>query len=216
MEMFNKNYLITTRRTKSEKKILQNAIILVQGHRFIDKGERFGDKDPSTETKCHESSYSHLMKYTGYGVKDFYFQDRGRTTNIFKWISSTFKIDIDTVEGLLINVETIERQTNEQFKTLAIAFEDLKITLTKVKYQNTTRRTNACTPLFHISDGKIIPLWYNTSAWELFLRSESDFHREFRGKAYPASDVDTMLSGEIKQLLQLYVLPTEQELIPEY
>jgi hypothetical protein len=52
--------------------------------------------------------------------------------------------------------------------------------------------------LFHISDGKTIPLWYNTSAWELFLRSESDFHREFRGKAYRASDVDTMLSGEIK------------------
>ncbi len=42
------------------------------------------------------------------------------------------------VEGLLINVETFEHQTNEQFKTLAIAFEDLKITLTEVKYQNTT------------------------------------------------------------------------------
>ena len=36
-----------------------------------------------------------------------------------------------------------------------------------------------------------------------FLRSESDFHREFRGKAYRASDIDTTLSGEIKQLLQL-------------
>jgi hypothetical protein len=56
--------------------------------------------------------------------------------------------------------------------------------------------------LFHISDGKTIPLWYNTSVGELFLRSESDFHREFRGKAYRASDVDTTLSGEIKQLLQ--------------
>jgi hypothetical protein len=57
--------------------------------------------------------------------------------------------------------------------------------------------------LFHISDGKTIPLWYNTSAWERFLRSESDFHTEFRGKVYRASDVDTTLSGEIKQLLQL-------------
>jgi lipopolysaccharide biosynthesis glycosyltransferase len=57
--------------------------------------------------------------------------------------------------------------------------------------------------LFHISDGKTIPLWYNTSAWERFLRSESDFHTEFRGEVYRASDVDTMLSGEIKQLLQL-------------
>ncbi len=56
--------------------------------------------------------------------------------------------------------------------------------------------------MFHISDGKTIPLWYNTSVGELFLRSESDFHREFRGKAYRASDVDTTLSGEIKQLLQ--------------
>ncbi len=37
----------------------------------------------------------------------------------------------------------------------------------------------------------------------LFLRSESDFHTEFKGKVYPASDVDTRLSGEIKQLLQL-------------
>jgi hypothetical protein len=148
MERFNKNYLIMTRRTKSEKKIFRNAIFLVQGHRFIDKGERFGNKDPSTETKCRESSYSHRMKYTGYGVEDFHCQDRGRTTNIFKWISSTFKIDIDMVEGLLINVETIERQTNEQFKTLAIAFEDLKITLTKVKYRNTTQRTNVYTPLF--------------------------------------------------------------------
>ncbi len=47
---------------KSEKKILQNAIILVQGHRFIDKGERFGDKDPSAETEHHELSNSHPMK----------------------------------------------------------------------------------------------------------------------------------------------------------
>ncbi len=36
-----------------------------------------------------------------------------------------------------------------------------------------------------------------------FLRSESDFHREFKGKVYRASDVDTTLSGEIRQLLQL-------------
>ncbi len=57
-------------------------------------------------------------------------------------------------------------------------------------------------PLFHISDGKTIPLWYNTSAWERFLRSESDFHRKFEGKAHCASGIDTTLSGEIKQLLQ--------------
>jgi hypothetical protein len=50
---------------------------------------------------------------------------------------------------------------------------------------------------------KTIPLWYKTSAWELFLRSESDFHTEFKGKVYHASDVDRRLSGEIKQLLQL-------------
>jgi len=98
---------------KSEKKNLRNAIILVQGLCFIDKGERFGDMDPSTETKHRESSFSHQMKYTGYGVEDFHCQDRGRTTNIFKWISSKFKIDIDTVGQLLRNVETIESQTNE-------------------------------------------------------------------------------------------------------
>ncbi len=57
--------------------------------------------------------------------------------------------------------------------------------------------------MFHISGEKTIPLWYNVSAWERFLRSESDFHREFRGKVYRASDVDTTLSGEIKQLIQL-------------
>jgi hypothetical protein len=143
------------------------------------------------------------MKYTGYGVEDFHCQDRGRTTNIFKWISSKFKIDIDTIGQLLINFETIEHQTNEQFKTLANAFGDLKITSTEVKYQKSTRRTNVYTPLFHISGKKTIPLWYNTSAWERFLRSESDIHREFRGKVYHASDVDTTLSGEIKRLLQL-------------
>ena len=53
------------------------------------------------------------MKYTGFGVEDFHCQDRGRKTNIFKWISSTFKIGIDTVQQLLLNVETIERETNE-------------------------------------------------------------------------------------------------------
>ncbi len=126
------------RQTKSEKKILQNAIILVQGHCFIDKVERFGDKDPSTETECRESSNSHPMKHTGFGVEDFDCQDRGRTTNIFKWISSTFKRDIDTVGQLLLNVETIERETNEQFKNLANAFGNLKITLTEVKYQKST------------------------------------------------------------------------------
>ncbi len=75
--------------------------------------------------------------------------------------------------------------------------------MTEVKYRNTTRRTNVYTPLFHICDGKTIPLLYKISAWELFLRSESDFHREFKGKVYRASDVDTTLSDEIKQLLQL-------------
>ncbi len=143
------------------------------------------------------------MKYTGYGVENFHCQNRGKTTNIFKWISSKFKIDIDTVGQLLRNVETIESQTNERFKILAKAFGDLKITSTKVKCQKSTQRTNVYTPLFHISDGKTIPLWYKTSAWELFLRSESDFHREFKGKVYRASDVDRTLSGEIKQLLQL-------------
>ena len=143
------------------------------------------------------------MKYTGFGVEDFHCQDRGRTTNIFKWISSTFKIDIDTVGQLLLNVETIERETNERFKNLANAFVNLKITLTEVKYRKSTQRTNVYTPLFHISCEKTISLWYKTSAWERFLRSESDFHREFRCKAYHASDVDTTLSGEIKQLLQL-------------
>ncbi len=75
--------------------------------------------------------------------------------------------------------------------------------MTKVKYQNTTQRAKVYTPLFHISDGKTIPLWYKTSTWERFLRSESDFQREFKGKVYHASDVDRTLSGEIKQLLQL-------------
>ncbi len=45
-----------------DKKILRNAIILVQGHCFIDKGERFGYKDPSTETERRESSNSHPTK----------------------------------------------------------------------------------------------------------------------------------------------------------
>jgi hypothetical protein len=143
------------------------------------------------------------MKYTGFGVEDFHCQDRGRKTNIFKWISSTFKIDIDIVGQLLLNVETIERETNDRFQNLANAFRDLKITSTEVKCQKSTQRTNVYTPLFHISGEKIIPLWYKTSAWELFLRSESDFHREFKGKVYRASDVDRTLSGEIKQLLQL-------------
>ena len=93
------------------------------------------------------------MKYTSFGVENFHCQDRGRTTNIFKWISSTFKIDIDTVGQLLLNVETIERETNERFKTLANAIGDLKITLTEEKYQKSTRRTNVYTPLFHFSDG---------------------------------------------------------------
>jgi hypothetical protein len=74
------------------------------------------------------------MKYTGYGVEDFHCRDRGRTTNIFKWISSTFKITIEKVEQLLINVETIEREINEQFKNLSNAFGELKITPTKVAY----------------------------------------------------------------------------------
>ncbi len=55
-----------------------------------------------------------------------------------KWISSTFKIDIDTVRQLLLNVETIERETNDRFQNLANAFRDLKITLTKVKYLKST------------------------------------------------------------------------------
>ncbi len=119
---------------KIREKILRNAIILVQSHRFIDKGERFGNKDPSTETERYELSYSHPMKYTGYGVEDFHCQDGGRTANIFKWISSSFKITIEKVEQLLINVETIEREINERFKNLSNAFGELKITPTEVAY----------------------------------------------------------------------------------
>ncbi len=126
-----------------------------------------------------------------------------REKNNFKWISSTFKIDIDIVGQLLLNVETIARETNDQFQNLANAFRDLKITSTEVKYLKSTQRTNVYTPSFHISGEKTVPLWYKTSAWELFLRSESDFHTEFKGKVYHASDVDRRLSGEIKQLLQL-------------
>ncbi len=143
------------------------------------------------------------MKYTGFGVEDFHCQDRGRKTNIFKWISSTFKTDIDIVGRLLLNVETIERETNDRFQNLANAFRDLKITSTEVKYLKSTRKINVYTPLFHISGEKTIPLWYKTSAWELFLRSERDFHTEFKGEVYRASDIDRRLSGEIKQLLQL-------------
>ena len=122
------------------------------------------------------------MKYTGFGVEDFHCQDRGRTTNIFKWISSTFKIDIDTVGQLLLNVETFERETNDQFQNLANAFRNLKITSTEVKYLKSSQRTNVYTPLFHISGEKTIPIWYKTSAWELFLRSESDFHENLKVK----------------------------------
>ncbi len=122
------------------------------------------------------------MKYTGFGVEDFHCQDRWRKTNIFKWISSSFKIDIDTVGQLLLNVETIERETNDRFQNLANAFWDMKITSTEVKYQKSTRRTNVYTPLFHIPGEKTIPLWYKTSAWELFLRSESDFHTHLKVK----------------------------------
>ncbi len=86
---------------------------------------------------------------------------------------------------------------------LANAFRDLKITSTEVKYLKSTRRKNVYTPLFHISGEKTIPLWYKTSTWELFLGSESDFHTEFKGKVYRASEVDRRLSGEIQQLLQL-------------
>ena len=75
------------------------------------------------------------MKYMGFGVEDFHCQDRGRTMSIFKWKSSTFKIDIDTIGQLLLNVETIERETNERFKNLANAFVNLKITLNEVKYK---------------------------------------------------------------------------------
>ncbi len=35
------------------------------------------------------------------------------------------------------------------------------------------------------------------------VQNLSDFHTEFKGKVYRASDIDRTLSGEIKQLLQL-------------
>ncbi len=56
-ELFNND-----KANKIREKKLRNAIILVQGHRFIDEGERFDDKDPSTETEHHELSNSHPMK----------------------------------------------------------------------------------------------------------------------------------------------------------
>jgi hypothetical protein len=50
---------------------------------------------------------------------------------------------------------------------------------------------------------KQFPYGTKLQAWGRFLRSESDFQTEFKGKVYRASDVDRTLSGKIKQLLQL-------------
>jgi hypothetical protein len=67
--------------------ILWNVVVLVQGLRFIENGERFGPKDDRVTGNSNQK-LNHSFGYTGFGVDVFQSADN-RVTSILKWFEHT-------------------------------------------------------------------------------------------------------------------------------
>jgi len=60
--------------------ILRNAVILVQGLRFVENGERFSPDDDKNDGNRRDKS-QHALGYTGFGVDDF--TSKGKNDDLY-------------------------------------------------------------------------------------------------------------------------------------
>ncbi len=85
------------------KKILWNAVLLVQCLWFIENGEWFSPHDAQTDEKNILELY-HDLGFMGYGVDDFMSKEKRRIL-ILVWFERTFKVNNAGV--YFSNIETI-------------------------------------------------------------------------------------------------------------
>jgi hypothetical protein len=138
--------------------ILRNAVILVQGLRFVENGERFSPDDDKNDGNRRDKS-QHALGYTGFGVDDFTSKEK-TTTSIFDWIEEESEIDEPSIH--FVNVETLSRVMNEKYNELKGKFRQLKIERHMVTFESIqagkktfpTLATNIFTPMYHFSEGK--------------------------------------------------------------
>jgi hypothetical protein len=94
--------------------ILWNAVVLAQGLRFIENGERFSQKD-GIVTDNSISGSNHILGFTGFGVDGFQSADN-RRTSILKWFEQTQLMK--DANMIFLNVGEISRLMNERYNDL--------------------------------------------------------------------------------------------------
>ncbi len=156
------------------------CVVLVQGLRFIENGERFIPKDDRVLGSSNNGS-NHFLGCTGFGVDDFQSADN-RMTSVFKWFEQKqLTKDANTI---FPNVEVISRLMNECYNDLRKKIPRLSIERHMVTFQSSRSKqkiacpTNMLTPLYHLSpEHKTMPLWVDKSVWKLFLESDCEFDK---------------------------------------
>jgi hypothetical protein len=103
--------------------ILWNAVVLVQGLQFIEKRERFSQKDDIV-TGNSVSCSNHILGFTGFGVDDFQSADN-RRTSILKWFEQ-MRLTKDA-NMIFLNVGEISLLMNECYNDLRKKIPQLSI-----------------------------------------------------------------------------------------
>ncbi len=113
--------------------ILWNVVVLVQGLRFIENGERFSPKHDRVLGNSN-NRLNHFLGFTGFGVDDCQSADN-RMTSVFKWFEQ--KRLTKDANMIFPNVEVISRLMNECYNDLRKNFNgsQLKDTWSRFNHQ---------------------------------------------------------------------------------
>jgi hypothetical protein len=160
--------------------ILQNAVVLVQGLRFIENNERFSSNNDIVTDNYYQRS-NHVPGYTSFGVDDFQSADN-RVTSYLKWFEQNqLKKHANIIFPTL---ELMSQLMNDRYNGLRNKIPLLSIDRNLVTFQSSRSikrwSTNIFTPLYHLSpEHKTMPLWVDKSVWKLFF--ENDYEFDIRG-----------------------------------
>jgi hypothetical protein len=157
------------------------VVILVQGLRFIENGERFSPKNDIV-TGNSNNGLNHILGFTGFGVDDFQSADN-RVTSIFKWFQQKWLTE--DANMFFPNVGEISQLMNECYNELRKKVPQLSIERHMVTFQSkrskqkiTTCSTNIFTLLYHLSPlHKTMPLWVDKTVWKFFLACDCEFDK---------------------------------------
>jgi hypothetical protein len=175
--------------------ILWNTVVLVQGLRFIENGEKFSPKDDRV-TGNSNHGLNHFFGFTGLGVDDFQPADN-RETSILKWFEPNRRLKKDA-NIIFLNFEVISWLMNKRYNDLRKKYPQLSIQRHVVMFQSSrsnkkfTWSTSIFTQLYHLSpEHKTMPPWVDESVWKLFLESDYEFNKSFLHKSINARPNDS-------------------------